>query len=358
LILTYLEADLNMHRAFGITVLAAMFFTPAVGAEAPVETMSISLAREVAKKSVALVESRGLYPRQQAEYDRAKMALSAILDRQTLEIDRTELYTRISGLLATLDTNGHSFLIPARHELTTQRTQTASNDLPPATFLVLQTSRGKVLRWTPPPSVNNRMTAIGPYLTRFHDEAEKTPDITEACALLVDLSEQTGGNAWPPLVAMYPLFSDANNAMWVDRNGKRTALINRAGLEEMRQRTGEGRANPLSRFDKGPLAVVINKRTSSAGEMLLIALLSEARVQTFGSTSSGMTTANAIYPLPDGSTLVLTQSRYAIGDGPVVRGGIEPMRQINPGENSGDPVASAAEWVAANSVGCGTTQHK
>jgi len=346
-----------MRIAFGIAVLAAMFFTPAVGAEAPAETMSVSLAREVASKTVALVESRGLYPRQQAEFDRARMALLAILDGQPLEVDRTELYTRITGLLATLDTNGHSFLIPARHELTVQRTQTASSDLPPATFLVLQTSKGKVLRWTPPPSVNNSMTAIGPYLTRFHDEAETTPDITDTCALVVDLSEQTGGNAWPPLVAMHPLFSDANNAMWVDRDGKRTALMNRAGLQEMRQRTGEGRANPLSRFDEGPLAVVTDKRTSSAGEMLLIALLGEARVQTFGSTSSGMTTANATYPLPDGSTLVLTQSRYAIGNGPVVRGGIEPMRQINPKENSADRIAKAAEWVAANSVGCRPTGH-
>lgn len=346
-----------MRIAFGIAVLAAMFFTPAVGAEAPAETMSVSLAREVASKTVALVESRGLYPRQQAEFDRARMALLAILDGQPLEVDRTELYTRITGLLATLDTNGHSFLIPARHELTVQRTQTASSDLPPATFLVLQTSKGKVLRWTPPPSVNNSMTAIGPYLTRFHDEAETTPDIIDTCALVVDLSEQTGGNAWPPLVAMHPLFSDANNAMWVDRDGKRTALMNRAGLQEMSQRTGEGRANPLSRFDEGPLAVVTDKRTSSAGEMLLIALLGEARVQTFGSTSSGMTTANATYPLPDGSTLVLTQSRYAIGNGPVVRGGIEPMRQINPKENSADRIAKAAEWVAANSVGCRPTGH-
>jgi hypothetical protein len=347
-----------MHRAFGIAVFAAMFLTPAVGAEAPAQTMSVSLAREVASKTVALVESRGLYPRQQAEYDRARMALLAMFDNQALEIDRTELYTRITGLLATLDTNGHSFLIPARHELTVQRTQTASNDRPPATFQVLQTSKGKVLRWTPPPSINNSMTAIGPYLTRFHDEAETTPDITDTCALVVDLSEQTGGNAWPPLVAMHPLFSDANNAMWVDRNGKRTALMNRAGLQEMRQRTGEGRANPLSRFDKGPLAVVTDKRTSSAGEMLLIALLGEARVQTFGSTSSGMTTANATYPLPDGSTLVLTQSRYAIGDGPVIRGGIEPMRQIHPRESSVDRVARAAEWVAESSVSCRPIERK
>ena len=90
----------------------------------------------------------------------------------------------------------------------------------------------------------------------------------------------------------------------------------------------------------------------------MIALLGEARVQTFGSTSSGMTTANATYPLPDGSTLVLTQSRYAIRDRPVIRGGIEPMHQIHPGASSVDRVDSAAEWVAANSVSCRPIEYK
>jgi len=43
-----------MHRAFGIAVLVAMFFTPAVGAEAPAKTLPVSLARDVASKTVAL----------------------------------------------------------------------------------------------------------------------------------------------------------------------------------------------------------------------------------------------------------------------------------------------------------------
>jgi hypothetical protein len=61
--------------------------------------------------------------------------------------------------------------------------------------------------------------------------------------------------------------------------------------------------------------------------MLLMALMGEERVRTFGQTSYGMSTANATYPLPDGATLVLTQSRYALGNGPVFRGGIPPMRR-------------------------------
>jgi hypothetical protein len=330
-----------------------MLYSTAFAAEPPPETMPAVLAREVADRTVELVESRALYPRQQAEYDQAKAALLAAFDGQPVKIDRSDLYARIRQLLRTLDTNGHSFLIPVGRQLTVPRKPAAPDDLVPPTFELIKTGKGMVLRWTPPPIVGGGPGAIPAYLKRFHDEAAAMPDTEQACALVVDLSEQSGGNAWPPFVAMYPLFGDANKANWVDRDGKRTAFVNRARLETMNRNFGDGRANPLSRFGSGPLAVVAGKRTASAGEMLLVALLGEARVQTFGNTSSGMTTANATYTLADGSSLVLTQSRYALGDGPVYRGGMVPMHQMGPGETLKEGVAAAANWVAENSPGCG-----
>jgi hypothetical protein len=350
---TNFDAEPSMRMAFRNAVFAAMFFfATAFAAEVPTETMPIALAREVANKTIELVESRGLYPRQQAEYDQAKAVLLAAFDGQPAEIARKDLYLRISKLLGTLDTNRHTFLIPAGRKLTVQRKQMAPDDLPPPTFQLLKTDRGTVLRWTPPPIVSGGTGAIAPYLKRFYDEAGAMPDIVQACALVVDLSEQSGGNAWPPFVAMYPLFGDTNKANWVDRDGKRTPFVNRTTLEGMNRNFGDGRANPLSRFGSDPLAVVASKRTASAGEMLLIALLGEARVQTFGNISFGMTTANATYTLADGSTLVLTQSRYALGDGPVYRGGVAPMHQFNSEETVNDGVTMAAKWAAANSSRC------
>jgi C-terminal processing protease CtpA/Prc len=171
--------------------------------------------------------------------------------------------------------------------------------------------------------------------------------------VVVDLSEQTGGNAWPPLAAMHPLFGDANKANWVDRDGRRKPVVDRTALEKMSREPGDGRANPLARFGNGPLAVVSDRRTASAGEMLLVALLGEPRVQTFGNTSAGKTTGNVTYTLADGSTLILTQTRYALGDGPVYRGGIAPMHPLDPGESLKDAVNAAAQWAAENSPGCG-----
>jgi len=331
---------------------AALLFATAFAAATPADTMPAALAREVADRTIELVERRALYPRDQAEYAQARTALLAAFEGQPAQIERKALYARIRRLLGTLDTDQHSFLIPAGTQLTTLRKQAAPDDLPPPAFQLLKTGKGTVLRWTPPPVVGGGMAAIAPYLKRFHDEAAML-DTAQACALVVDLSEQTGGNAWPPFVAMYSLFDDANKANWVDRDGRRKPVVDRAGLEKMNRELGDGRANPLRRFGSGPLAVVTDRRTASAGEMLLVALLGKDQVQTFGNTSAGKTTGNVTYTLADGSTLILTQTRYALGDGPVYRGGIAPMHPIGPGNTLKDAVAAAAQWAAEHSPGCG-----
>lgn len=342
-----------MRAALRTAVFSAMVSTGAFAAETPVQAMPLALAQQVVQQTVGLVESRGLYPRQQAEYEQAKAALLAVFDGQPADIERRTLYARIGKLLATLDANGHSFLKPPSRQLQIPRKPAAPDDLPPPIFQLLETAHGTVLRWAPPPVVNGGPAAIAPYLKRFQDEAAAIPDAARACALVVDLSEQSGGNAWPVFVAMLPLFGEANNANRVNRDGKRMPVVSRATLEEMNRQFGDGRGSPLARFADGPLAVVTARRTASAGEMVLIALLGEARVQSFGTTTYGMTTSNASLALADGSSLVLSVARYALGDGPVYREGVAPMHPIGPGESTSDGVAMAAKWVAANTPRCG-----
>lgn len=348
-----------IRRAWIAAGCAALFATStfANAEERPGDTMPPTLAREVVNKTIELVESRGMYPRRQAEYVQARTELLASLDAQAGAIDARDLYARIRKLLGTLDTNGHSFIMPPGRQLQTKPSQspnTALADLRPPTFRLVTTSHGTVLHWTPPAIVGSGGAVIAPYLKDFYDEAAARPDIGEACALVVDLSAQTGGNAWPPFVAMYPLFGDANKASWVDRDGKRRPFVIRANLEAINRRDAQGRVNPFTRFASGPLAVVVGSRTASAGEMLLVALLGEARVQTFGSTSYGLSTANMTYRLADGSSLVLTESRYALGDGPVYQGGIAPMHPAAKDAPVGAAVKEAAEWAAANSPQCGS----
>jgi len=346
-----------MIRSLWTAAMVAICLTLAsvsIAADAPADAMPLPLARKVVDMTIELVESRGLYPRSQADYMEAKAELLAALDGGAAQADRKDIHARIRRLLATLDTDGHSFLFTPEQNQWMQSANLESNAKRPSPFRLVTTSRGTVLRWTPPPIINsgNGQQTNAVNLKRFYDEADAHPEIGSACALVVDLSEQNGGTAWPLLIAMYPLFSNANDANWVDRDGKRKPLVNRLGLEKMAQPLSDGRANPLAPYANGPLAVVVGSHTSSAGEMLLVALLGEKRVETFGQTSQGRSTSNATHMLADGSTLVLTEMRYAQGDGPVYHGGIPAMHPAEKGAPVDAAVRTAAEWAAAHSPTC------
>lgn len=329
-------------------LLMLLFAAPAQADPIPVAT-----ARAVVKQTIELVEAEGLYPRKQEQYAAAKASLLAILGSAEEDIDRAWLFLYVTGLLQTLDADGHSFILsPARQPV---RPPTTPAPTPASSFAVLTTPHGKVLHWTPPQSVMSSTDGLIParYLARFSADHTATPDAGAACALVVDLSAQLGGNAWPPFVAMHPLFSQGNRAAWVKRDGERIAFVEPAKLQKMAAGSGGAGENPLQRFAGEPFAVVVDRKTSSAGEMLLVALMAEgARARTFGYTSHGLTTANNTHQLADGSMLALTTMRYAIGDAPVIRGGIAPQVPAAAGMTAADIVRQAADWAARSSPLC------
>ena len=342
-----------MNRNLLRAAVCTLAFAAAIGtraANAPARTMSLALAQKVVDQTIALVESKGLYPRRQEEYAHAKQDLLAAVDGKTADVDESDLHARIRALLATLDADGHSMLMPATGP---GRFSFPMSPRPPVPqFRIVATSHGTVLHWMPPATTDGTPESQSWYVNAVYEDAATLPGAGQACALVVDLSAQTGGNAWPPFIAMYPLFGDANKARWVDRDGKAIPVVNRAGLEKMAARATPGLVNPFARFATDQLAVLVGDQTASAGEMLLVALMGEARVRTFGRTSYGMSTANATHQLPDGATLVLTEMRYALGDGPVIRGGIPAMQPAAAGETWDASVSTAAEWAAAHSPRC------
>ena len=340
-----------LHR-FGLAFAGLLLAGAVHAAEAPQpDLIATPLAKEVVRRAIELVEANALPPRDRQEYTKAKDRLLAALDAAGDQTDRRLLFQHVNAVLWTLDVDRHSFIsAPARYQQVRQAVQAASA-AQPASFASIETAHGKVLHWTPPQSMGGMEVEAPLFLKRFMADAAALPSLPGTCALVVDLSAQRGGNAWPPFAAMHPLFSAGNTAVMVDRDGRRQRYVHPQTLAQIEQRHGGQIQNPLRRFAGTPVAVVVGENTSSAGEMLLIALMGEsARIRTFGATSHGFTTANMTYPLADGSTLVLTERRYALGDGPVIRGGIPAQVPAA----AGAAVAVAAEWVAAHSPLCKT----
>jgi len=311
-------------------------------------------ARQMAHRVVGIVTSTALPPRSKPEQAKAIDALMRVVEVPETSIRSDRLYDGIDALLATIDADGHSFLVrPASRGTAPSASAAVANGASAmaagTSVRIAESAHGKVLHWTPPAVQETGGEAIASYVRKMRDDILREPAWKTACALVIDLSRQTGGNSNPPLQAMDALFSPANQSYLVDNKGTRIPLFNVFA----RVSSGDAAHDPLTRFSGLPLAVVVGEQTSSAGEMLLVALLGEtARVRTFGWKSGGQTTVNMSYPMQDGSTLVVSEHRYAVADDAPFKGGIVPVDGAGQGDGLEDVVQKAAAWSARQSRLC------
>ena len=151
----------------------------------------------------------------------------------------------------------------------------------------------------------------------------------ETKALVLDLRSNPGGLLDEVIeVAGQFLEKDAVVAYEVDNRGEKTAF----------RATGGGLALQY------PLAILVDRFTASAGEVLAAALRDLRGAPLFGSRTFGKGSVNVLQPLSDGSALIITTSRWLSPLGHAIEGqGLEPDYPIEPapGED-GAPVLEAA----------------
>jgi C-terminal processing protease CtpA/Prc len=172
-------------------------------------------------------------------------------------------------------------------------------------------------------------------------------DAVNPVGWVVDLTENWGGDMWPMLAGLGPLlgegplgsfvFQDESPALWSYRAG-------RAWLRDVAfaRTTGDGYR---LRATAAPVALLVSDRTASSGEAVLIAFVGRLNARSFGTSTCGLTTANAGFSLPDGATVMLTVGTYADRLGRVYGHAIEPDHCVQ-----GDVrkiQARAAAWIEA-----------
>ncbi|XLZ67903.1 S41 family peptidase [Massilia sp. SR12] len=226
---------------------------------------------------------------------------------------------------------------------------TPSLETIPEQVRVVDTPQGAVLVLNLPAIHSSDSKAMQAYVTASFDSIAATDGLARSCALVVNLSGQTGGNAWPPMLVLEPLFTAQNTAQFVAREDKRFQVAHPAVIQNVKRRVGEVPPNPLERFRGQNYGVVLARSTASAGEMIAMALQGEpGRSRSFGSQTYGMTTANQTVQMPDNALLLLTTSRYAFGMQAAIRGKLQPDVPTS----AHDAVQQAAEWAAAQSPAC------
>ena len=161
------------------------------------------------------------------------------------------------------------------------------------------------------------------YATILREEIQNL-DQNQISGWIVDVRENEGGNMWPMIAGLNPLIQDgivgffASNKTITNWYSKSIKPI---GVKRM---TNNYKCKDLSK----KIAVLISDKTASSGEMTAISLLGRENSKTFGNKTAGYTTANAMYKLSNGATLLLAVSYSMDKNKKKYTDGINPEVQI------------------------------
>lgn len=152
--------------------------------------------------------------------------------------------------------------------------------------------------------------------------------------VVIDLRDNRGGNMYPMIAAVHRFIPDDDALRF--RTRKRTQWIQ---LQFVVQGAGVGR---LSRIEC-PVALLTNEWTASSGEATLLCFRGLDYTRVFGGPTAGYASANQPFPLPDGSSLVLTTGCDVARTGEVFCD--DP---IEPDVITETPLEDAVEWIKEN----------
>jgi hypothetical protein len=163
------------------------------------------------------------------------------------------------------------------------------------------------------------------------------------CGWIVDLRGDTGGNMWPMLNGLDPLLGKGPFGSFRDPAGHLSHWVRAGGT--IRPDADRRDAPPAFtlRAAARPVAVLLDGRTMSSGEITATALAGRQNVRSFGAPTGGFTTANGTYPLADGAQLVITTAYIRDRTGREYKGPIQPDAPVDP---EAAP-AAARRWLAA-----------
>jgi len=162
------------------------------------------------------------------------------------------------------------------------------------------------------------------------------------CGWVIDLRENTGGNAYPMLVSVAPLLDDGRVLGFQDRDGD----IDWVGVDNgnlIVPADYEVDAPTVDLSLSQPVAIVTGPGTASAAESIVVAFATQQDTLRIGDYTAGFTTGNEVFELDDGAALALSTSTYVDRTGAVYDGPIAP--DAPRGSASDTVVDAASDWI-------------
>lgn len=170
---------------------------------------------------------------------------------------------------------------------------------------------------------------------------------------VVDLRSNVGGNMWPMLEGLGPLFEDGLiGGIDMPQWGRRTNWwmfggTPYSGVPIFARAPWPGRRSADTRFARDPVVVILGPLTASSGEAVAIAFQGRPNTRFLGLPTAGLSTANAPITLRDGAIAVVTMGVDVDRRGRRYGGPVTPDELIDgDGDDNAAPVIRrAVSWV-------------
>jgi C-terminal processing protease CtpA/Prc len=161
------------------------------------------------------------------------------------------------------------------------------------------------------------------------------------CGWIIDLRNDHGGNMYPMLGALSPFLGPEPWGSFLD--GRRRLIPWHTIFKPP----------PASNMSIEPdlsvayVAILTGPHTASSGEAVAVAFRGRPNTRSFGEPTAGLSTANRLFELPDGSQIVLTVLVDVDRNGQSYGGKIQPDQPVPSDANSGTDVAmnAATAWL-------------
>ena len=165
----------------------------------------------------------------------------------------------------------------------------------------------------------------------------------QRCGVVLDFSDNTGGNMWPMLIGLSPLLTEGVVGHFQDARGTVTTIEKKAGDVVIggSSHVLNGATSQQPKHPASLVAIVVGPRSSSSGEIVPIMFHGQDNVRLFGKQTSGQSTANSTFPLPNGGaaniTTAVTLDRHRrVFDA-----------HVKPDALTEHPVEDAALWISS-----------
>ncbi len=254
-----------------------------------------------------------------------------------------DCYPMVRYVIGKLEDNHSTFMSPIE-----SRNYSQNNDLIQSKGKLLQNKFAYIIL---PGVQSTDSRAIVGFATTLQ-KIIKNLDNSSPLGWIVDLRGNRGGNCFPMLAGIGPLMGDDVCCYMISASDPPDVISYKQGTVFYNDTIPviSTSKKPYTLKKEVPIAVLIGPNTASSGEVVAISFIGKPNCKLFGEPSYGVTTGNSLFPLSDGSTIVLTSAVDADRNLKRYGGKIQPDFLINFSDKSydenNDPVIEAAiKWI-------------